>query len=95
MLHPFDWQPRIEAPLGAQPIGFSVLRASPFTDLLALAPDRVRSGTWGGAAGDGLVNLVDVRMSRSGATSRALIQPHEDRSRHAAHHRRNRERRRH
>lgn len=60
-LHPFDWHMEIEAHLATHDIGYTVLRASTFVDVLARAAKPVAAGSWGGAAGHGRVNLVDVR----------------------------------
>jgi NAD(P)H dehydrogenase (quinone) len=59
-LHPLDWHALIEAHLAQQLLGFTVLRATTFIDVLALAGPAVQAGTWGGAAGDGRVNLIDT-----------------------------------
>ena len=60
-LHPFDWHAQIEAHLAACDVGFTVLRPSSFVDILARAGAPVANDAWGGAAGDGLVNLIDTR----------------------------------
>ena len=61
-LHPFDWHMQIEAHLAAQDVGYTVLRPSTFVDILrARAGAPVASGTWGGVAGEGRVNLIDTR----------------------------------
>ncbi|NYE63344.1 uncharacterized protein YbjT (DUF2867 family) [Duganella sp. 1224] len=60
-LHPFDWHTRIEAHLAQCDIGYTVLRPSTFMSVLARAGKPVAQGHWGGAAGDGMVNLIDVR----------------------------------
>lgn len=60
-LHPFDWHMRIEAHLALQDIGYTVLRPGTFADTLARAAAPVASGSWGGTAGDGRVNLIDTR----------------------------------
>ncbi|MHC2086466.1 NmrA family NAD(P)-binding protein [Methylobacterium sp. CM6244] len=60
-LHPFDWHMRIEAHLANYEVGYTVLRPSCFVDTLARAKGPVASGTWGGTAENGLVNLVDTR----------------------------------
>jgi uncharacterized protein YbjT (DUF2867 family) len=60
-LHPFDWHMRIEAHLAGCDIGYTVLRPSCFVDVLARAKAPVASGTWGGTAEDGRVNLIDTR----------------------------------
>jgi NAD(P)H dehydrogenase (quinone) len=60
-LHPMDWHMQIEAHLATLDIGYTVLRPSTFVDILARAGAQVADGSWGGAAGDGLVNLIDTR----------------------------------
>ena len=60
-LHPFDWHMQIEAHLATCDIGFTVLRPSSFVDIMARAAAPIANDTWGGAAGDGLVNLIDTR----------------------------------
>lgn len=60
-LHPFDWHMAIEAHLARQKIGYTILRPSSFVDILARAGAPVSQGAWGGAAGDGRVNLIDTR----------------------------------
>ena len=60
-LHPFDWHARIEAHLGPQEIGYTILRPSTFVDVLSRAARPVVEDFWGGAAGDGEVNLIDTR----------------------------------
>jgi uncharacterized protein YbjT (DUF2867 family) len=60
-LHPFDWHMQIEAHLATCDVGFTVLRPSSFVDILARAGAPIVNDTWGGAAGDGLVNLIDTR----------------------------------
>jgi uncharacterized protein YbjT (DUF2867 family) len=60
-LHPFDWHMQIEAHLATRDVGFTVLRPSSFVDILARAGAPIVNDTWGGAAGDGLVNLIDTR----------------------------------
>jgi uncharacterized protein YbjT (DUF2867 family) len=60
-LHPFDWHMKIEAHLASCDIGYTVLRPSCFVDVLARAKAPVASGTWGGTAEDGRVNLIDTR----------------------------------
>jgi NAD(P)H dehydrogenase (quinone) len=42
-------------------IGFSLVRPSSFSSLLAYSVRGVKAGSWGGAAGDGRVNMVDTR----------------------------------
>ena len=59
--HPFDWHMKIEAHLANCSIGYTVLRPSCFVDTLARAKAPVASGTWGGTAGEGRVNLIDTR----------------------------------
>jgi uncharacterized protein YbjT (DUF2867 family) len=60
-LHPSDWHMEIEAHLARQDIGYTILRPSSFVDILARAAGPVAQGSWGGAAGDGRVNLIDTR----------------------------------
>lgn len=60
-LNPFAWHMRIEAYLADQPVASTALRPTTFTDVLKRAGTRVADGTWGGAAGDGRVNLIDSR----------------------------------
>jgi NAD(P)H dehydrogenase (quinone) len=60
-LHPFDWHMQIEAHLATCDVGFTVLRPSSFVDIMARAGTAIANDTWGGAAGDGLVNLIDTR----------------------------------
>jgi uncharacterized protein YbjT (DUF2867 family) len=60
-LHPFDWHMEIEAHLARHDIGYTILRPSSFVDILARAAGPVAEGSWGGAAGDGRVNLIDTR----------------------------------
>lgn len=61
-LHPFDWHMQIEAHLARQDLGYTVLRPSTFVDILtARAGKAVAGGWWGGAAGEGRVNLIDTR----------------------------------
>ena len=60
-LHPFDWHMEIEAHLARQDIGYTILRPSSFVDILARAGAPVAEGSWGGAAGEGRVNLIDTR----------------------------------
>lgn len=60
-LHPMDWHMQIEAHLATLDIGYTVLRPSTFVDILARAGAQVADDSWGGAAGDGVVNLIDTR----------------------------------
>lgn len=60
-LHPFDWHMQIEAHLAQQDVGYTILRPSSFVDILGRAGAPVAAGAWGGAAGDGRVNLIDTR----------------------------------
>lgn len=61
-LHPFSWHTAIEAHLSAHDIGYTVLRPTTFADILAArAGAPVAAASWGGAAGDGRVNLIDTR----------------------------------
>jgi NAD(P)H dehydrogenase (quinone) len=50
-----------EAHLATCDMGFTILRPSSFVDILARAGTPVANDTWGGAAGEGLVNLIDTR----------------------------------
>lgn len=59
--HPFDWHARIEAHLAQQDIGYTMLRPSTFMEVLARAGRAVAENSWGGAAGQGVVNLIDAR----------------------------------
>jgi uncharacterized protein YbjT (DUF2867 family) len=60
-LHPFDWHARIEDHLATRDVGYTLLRPTTFMNVLARAGRPVANGTWGGAAGEGKVNLIDVR----------------------------------
>ncbi|MBR0713849.1 SDR family oxidoreductase [Bradyrhizobium liaoningense] len=60
-LHPMDWHMQIEAHLATLDVGYTVLRPSTFVDILTRAGAQVADDAWGGAAGDGLVNLIDTR----------------------------------
>lgn len=60
-LHPMDWHMQIEAHLATLDIGYTVLRPSTFVDILARAGAQIADDSWGGAAGDGVVNLIDTR----------------------------------
>ena len=60
-LHPFDWHMQIEAHLSMSDVGYTVIRPTSFVDIMAQAGAPVAGGTWGGAAGDGLVNFIDTR----------------------------------
>jgi NAD(P)H dehydrogenase (quinone) len=60
-LHPFDWHTRIETHLSTQEIGWTFLRPTTFVDILARAGRPVIEGSWGGAAGEGNVNMIDTR----------------------------------
>lgn len=60
-LHPFDWHARVEAYLLSRDIGHTMLRPTTFFDTLVRAGKAVQEGTWGGAAGHGMVNLIDTR----------------------------------
>jgi NAD(P)H dehydrogenase (quinone) len=60
-LHPFDWHMQVEAHLATCDVGFTVLRPSSFVDIMARAAAPIANDSWGGAAGDGLVNLIDTR----------------------------------
>ena len=56
-----DWHLEVEKHLAALPLPATLLRPVTFTDYLARAFSSVASGTWGGAAGEGLVSLIDTR----------------------------------
>ncbi|RYH40186.1 MAG: NAD-dependent epimerase/dehydratase family protein [Alcaligenaceae bacterium] len=60
-LHPFDWHMQVEDYLADFDIGYTILRPSTFMDILARAAAPVASDNWGGAAGEGRVNLIDTR----------------------------------
>ncbi len=60
-LHPMDWHLRIEAHLATKDIGYTVLRPSAFTDILARLAAPVVHDAWGGAASTGRVNFIDTR----------------------------------
>lgn len=60
-LHPMDWHMQIEAHLATVDIGYTVLRPSTFVDILTRAGTQVADDAWGGAAGTGVVNLIDTR----------------------------------
>lgn len=60
-LHPFDWHTEIEAHLSRRDVGYTLLRPSTFVDILKSRAAFVSQGKWGGAAGDGRVNLIDTR----------------------------------
>jgi len=60
-LLPFAWHMAIEAHLATQPLGYTVLRPSAFVDIMHRAGSQVAAGTWGGAAGEGLVTFIDTR----------------------------------
>jgi len=60
-LHPIDWHMQIEAHLATLDVGYTVLRPSAFVDILARAGAEVADDSWGGAAGDGLINFIDTR----------------------------------
>ena len=56
-----DWHLEIEKHLATVALPATLLRPVTFTDVLARAFSAVASGTWGGAAGAGLVSLIDTR----------------------------------
>lgn len=60
-LHPFDWHAQIEAYLISRDIGHTMLRPTTFFDTLVRAGKAVQDRTWGGAAGHGIVNMIDTR----------------------------------
>lgn len=74
-LHPFDWHARVEAHLLSRDIGHTMLRPTTFFDTLARAGKPVQEGIWGGAAGHGLVNLIDTRDVADAAKA-VLLDPH-------------------
>ena len=57
-------------------MGFTVLRPSSFVDILARAGAPVANDEWGGAAGDGLVNLIDTRDVADSAFAALLDDAH-------------------
>lgn len=73
-LHPFDWHTRIEAHLATRAIGYTLLRPSTFNEFLLRAAPEIAQGNWGGAAGNGVVNLVDTRDVADSARV-ALLDP--------------------
>jgi len=76
-LHPFDWHMQIEAHLATCDVGFTVLRPSGFVEILGRAGAPIANDTWGGAAGDGLVNLIDTRDVADSAFAVLLDDAHE------------------
>ncbi|HBM2948719.1 TPA: NAD(P)H-binding protein [Klebsiella michiganensis] len=60
-INPFAWHAVIEAHLAQQPVASTVLRPTTFMEVLKRAGGHVVAGTWGGAAGHGRVNLIDIR----------------------------------
>ena len=60
-LNPFAWHALIEAHLAQQPVASTVLRPTTFMDVLKRAGSSVAKGTWAGAAGNGRINLIDIR----------------------------------
>lgn len=75
-LHPFDWHMQIEEHLATRDVGFTVLRPSSFVDILARAGAPVAQDTWGGAAGNGSVNLIDTRDVADSAFAALLDDAH-------------------
>lgn len=73
-LHPFDWHTRIEAHLATCDIGYTMLRPTTFMDVLTRSGPAVARGDWGGAAGEGVVNLIDVRDVADAART-VLLEP--------------------
>jgi NAD(P)H dehydrogenase (quinone) len=73
-LHPFDWHGRIEAHLVTRDIGYTLLRPSTFIDFLGRSGRVIAADNWGGAAGDGIVNLIDTRDVADSARV-ALLDP--------------------
>ncbi|MTD26286.1 NAD(P)H-binding protein [Erwinia sorbitola] len=60
-VNPFAWHAVIEAHLAQQPVASTVLRPTTFMDVLKRAGSHIAGGTWAGAAGNGRVNLIDIR----------------------------------
>lgn len=56
-----DWHHQIEKHLATVAVPATLLCPATFTDVLGRAYSAVASGTWGGAAGAGLVSLIDTR----------------------------------
>ena len=56
-----EWHQQIEKHLATVALPATLLRPATFTDVLARAYSAVATGTWGGAAGAGLVSLIDTR----------------------------------
>lgn len=56
-----DWHLAVEKHLATLALPATLLRPVTFTDVLARAFSSVANGTWGGAAGAGLVSLIDTR----------------------------------
>lgn len=83
-INPFAWHTAIEAHLAQQPVASTVLRPTTFMDVLKRAGGHVAAGTWGGAAGNGHVNLIDVR-DVAGAARVALLEKVADNSQRAYH----------
>jgi NAD(P)H dehydrogenase (quinone) len=77
-LHPFDWHREIEAHMAPLDIGYTILRPCSFVDILARAGTPVANGAWGGAAGAGLVNLIDTRDVADAARVALLDDAHQD-----------------
>lgn len=75
-LHPIDWHMQIEAHLATLDIGYTVLRPSAFVDILARAGAQIADDSWGGAAGDGVVNLIDTRDVADAARGALLDEAH-------------------
>ena len=60
-LNPYAWHMRIEAYLASKPVAATVLRPSPFLDILKEAGVDIGRGAWAGAAGQGKTNFIDTR----------------------------------
>ncbi|ONN64907.1 NAD(P)-dependent oxidoreductase [Herbaspirillum sp. VT-16-41] len=73
-LHPFDWHARVEAYLVSRDIGYTILRPTTFFDTLVRAGKAVQENTWGGSAGQGIVNLIDTRDVADAAKA-VLLEP--------------------
>ena len=83
-LHPFDWHAEIESHLAKCDVGYTVLRPSCFMSVLERAQHPVAEDSWGGAAGEGLVNLIDTRDVADVARV-ALLDEHSPGSQRAYH----------
>ena len=72
-LNPYAWHMRIEAYLSSKSVAATVLRPSPFLDILKGAGEDVARGAWAGAAGQGKTNFIDTR-DVAGVARVALLQ---------------------